>query len=228
MTYHPVGLRRTIMRRSGINPRTLLSTSNGQGPTCTEVARPLGLTFPSIINYMKQRLQRRVRTLSLGFFFALVFSLCGCSRHSDHPVTVTILDPEWSQPELLPEVAGNNGDQKTSVPSRVRQTDATERFAKHIGTDLAPRVGAGAASAAQRRKGPQAKRRRPLVRPRGHDDHPAAASPGHLWVLPEGTEPPDSRCSRSALPSPLAATAAKARKRCRGPRMSVSGIAREL
>src|SRR6202041_2304897 len=83
--------------------------------------------------YVKQRLERRVRALSLGFFFALVSSLCGCSRHADRPVTVTILDPEWSQPELLPEVAGNNGDQKTSVPSRVRQTSETERFARETG-----------------------------------------------------------------------------------------------
>ncbi len=118
------------MRRSGINLRTILSTSNGQGPTCTEIARPRGLTFPSIINYMKQRLERRVRAVSLGFVFALVFSLCGCSRHADRPVTITILDPEWSQPELLPEVAGNNGDEKTLVPSRVRQTGETERFAR--------------------------------------------------------------------------------------------------
>src|SRR5580692_4198297 len=82
---------------------------------------------------MKQRLERRVRALSLGFFFALVFSLCGCSRHADRPVTVTILDPEWSQPELLPEVAGNNGDQRTSVPSRARQTGETERFVRETG-----------------------------------------------------------------------------------------------
>src|SRR5258705_2981441 len=122
------------MRRSGSNPRTLLSTSNGHGPTSKEVAWPLGLTFPLIINYyMNQRLERRVRALSLGFCFALVFSLCGCSRHADRPVTVTILDPEWSQPELLPEVAGSNGGRKTSVPSRARQTGETERFVRETG-----------------------------------------------------------------------------------------------
>jgi trehalose/maltose transport system substrate-binding protein len=89
--------------------------------------------LPHHYYYMNRRLERRVRALSLGFCFALVFSLCGCSRHADRSVTVTILDPEWSQPELLPEVAGNKGDEKTSIPSRVRQTGATERFARETG-----------------------------------------------------------------------------------------------
>jgi trehalose/maltose transport system substrate-binding protein len=84
-------------------------------------------------HYVNQRLERRVRALSHGLFFALVFSLCGCSRHADRPVTITILDPEWSQPELLPGVVANNGDQKTSVPSRVRQTGETERFVRATG-----------------------------------------------------------------------------------------------
>jgi hypothetical protein len=74
-----------------------------------------------------------VRALSFGFCFALVFSLCGCSKNADRPVTVTILDPEWSQPELLPEVAGNNGGRKTSIPSRARLTDEAERFARETG-----------------------------------------------------------------------------------------------
>lgn len=74
-----------------------------------------------------------MRALSLGFFSALVFSLCECSRHADRPVTVTILDPEWSQPEVLPEIAGNNGNPKTSVPSRARQTGETERFVRETG-----------------------------------------------------------------------------------------------
>src|SRR6266436_10093648 len=121
------------MRTSNINPRMLLSTANGHGPMSTEAARPLGLTFLLISDYMEQRLERRVRVLSLGFCFALVFSLCGCSRHADRPVTVTILDPEWSQPELLPEVAGSNGGRKTSVPSRARQTGETERFVRETG-----------------------------------------------------------------------------------------------
>lgn len=82
---------------------------------------------------MKQRFERCVKALSLGFFSALVFSLCGCGRHTDRPVTVTILDPEWSQPELLPEMAGNNGDRKPSVPSRARQTRETERFVHETG-----------------------------------------------------------------------------------------------
>ena len=82
---------------------------------------------------MKPRFERRVTALSLGFLSALVFSLCGCSGHADRPVTVTILDPEWSQPEVLPEMAGNNGGQKSSVPSRARQTGETERFVRETG-----------------------------------------------------------------------------------------------
>src|SRR5580700_631352 len=114
------------MRKSGINPRTLLSKiersrayDNGSSSNSrSDFSR-------HHYHYVKQRFERRVKAFLLGCFFALVFSLCGCSRHTDRPVTVTILDPEWSQPELLPEMAGNNRE-KTSVPSRARQTGETE------------------------------------------------------------------------------------------------------
>jgi len=33
-----------------------------------------------------------------------------------------------------------------------------------------------------------------------HANPASAASPGHLWVLPEGTEPPDSTCSSDETP----------------------------
>jgi trehalose/maltose transport system substrate-binding protein len=36
--------------------------------------------------------------------FTLPFSVCGCRSHGPHPVTVTVLDPEWSQPEVLRRV----------------------------------------------------------------------------------------------------------------------------
>jgi trehalose/maltose transport system substrate-binding protein len=129
-----VGLRRTTMRKSGVNPRALLrkiERSRAYDDRSSSASRS---DFSRRhYYYMKQRLERRVRALSLGFCFALVFSLVGCSRHADRPVTVTILDPEWSQPELLPEVAGNNGGQKNSAPSRARQTGETERFARETG-----------------------------------------------------------------------------------------------
>jgi trehalose/maltose transport system substrate-binding protein len=82
---------------------------------------------------MKPRLEKRVTALSLGFLSALVFSLCGCSGHPDRPVTVTIFDPEWSQPEVLPGIAGNTRDKRPSVPSRARQTGETERFVRETG-----------------------------------------------------------------------------------------------
>lgn len=120
------------MRKSGINPRTLLSTSNGQGLVYGSRSASR-FDFPLHPYYMKQRLERCVRALSFGFCLALVFSLWACSRRADRPVTVTILDPEWSQPELLPDMAGNNRAQKNSVPSRARQTGETERFARETG-----------------------------------------------------------------------------------------------
>lgn len=64
--------------------------------------------------------------------FLLLFLLT-CSRSKPEPVTITFLDPEWSQPEVLREVAGNSGNPKTSAPSRTRQTDETERFVRETG-----------------------------------------------------------------------------------------------
>jgi Bacterial extracellular solute-binding protein len=114
--------------------RRSLSTSNGRGAVYgSSSASRFDLSVHHYyLSYMKQRLNRCVRALSLGFCFVPVFSLCGCSRHADRSVTITILDPEWSQPELLPVVAGN-GDQKTSFPSRIRQTGETERFVRETG-----------------------------------------------------------------------------------------------
>ena len=38
------------------------------------------------------------------FLPTLFFGLCSCRSNSPHPVTVTVLDPEWSQPEVLRRV----------------------------------------------------------------------------------------------------------------------------
>ena len=65
---------------------------------------------------------------SILSFFLLLF-LLACGRSKPEPVTIMFLDPEWSQPE----VAGNHGGQKTSVPSRARLTGATERFVRETG-----------------------------------------------------------------------------------------------
>jgi hypothetical protein len=73
----------------------------------------------------------RISCFILSFF--LLLFLLACRRSKPEPVTIIFLDPEWSQPEVLPEMARNNGDQKTSVPSRARQTGETERFVRETG-----------------------------------------------------------------------------------------------
>src|SRR6266550_4423037 len=59
----------------------------------------------------------RVSCVIVSFFLLLFLWACGHSK--PELVTIVFLDPEWSQPEVLPDMAGN-GDQKGSVPSRAR------------------------------------------------------------------------------------------------------------
>ena len=73
----------------------------------------------------------RISCFVLSFFLLLL--LLACRRSKPEPTTIIFLDPEWSQPELLPDMAGNRGDQETSVPSRARQTGETERFVRETG-----------------------------------------------------------------------------------------------
>ena len=86
--------------------------------------RVSGRTLPS-------GLLGRISCSILSFF--LLLSLLACRRSKPEPVTIVFFDPEWSQSELLLEVAGNNGGQKTSVPSRARLTTVTERFVRETG-----------------------------------------------------------------------------------------------
>jgi trehalose/maltose transport system substrate-binding protein len=49
--------------------------------------------------------QSRARVLAVGIFlYFLSFGLSGCSSKAPDPIVVTVLDPEWSQPEVLHRV----------------------------------------------------------------------------------------------------------------------------
>jgi len=56
--------------------------------------------------------------LSSLFFTFLILCLGGCRRAASQPVTVTILDPEWSQPDELPraELESQEFTRETGIP----------------------------------------------------------------------------------------------------------------
>jgi trehalose/maltose transport system substrate-binding protein len=56
--------------------------------------------------------------LSSLFFTFLILSLGGCRRAFSQPVTVTILDPEWSQPDELPRAERESQEftRETGIP----------------------------------------------------------------------------------------------------------------
>jgi trehalose/maltose transport system substrate-binding protein len=93
------------------------------------VGRRSGLRLPG--RSLPTALLGRISCFILSVF--LFFFLLACRRSKPEPVTIIFLDPEWSQPEVLPEMSGNNGDQKNSVPSRARQTGETDRFVRETG-----------------------------------------------------------------------------------------------
>lgn len=55
---------------------------------------------------------------AVGLSSFLVFGLAGCRRASGQPVTVTILDPEWSQPDELPRAERESQEftRQTGIP----------------------------------------------------------------------------------------------------------------
>ena len=57
------------------------------------------------------------RAAKFSRFAVLLFVLAGCQRTAPQPVTVTILDPEWSQPDELPaaEQASREFTKKTGI-----------------------------------------------------------------------------------------------------------------
>jgi trehalose/maltose transport system substrate-binding protein len=60
------------------------------------------------MNWQQYRPSGLVRkgTMAMAITFLLFFNLAGCRSTPRHPVTVTVLDPEWSQPEVLSKVLG--------------------------------------------------------------------------------------------------------------------------
>ena len=64
----------------------------------------LGRKWASSPKISETRSGWALRTIILGFFavYCLTFGLAGCRKSSKQVPTVTILDPEWSQPDELP------------------------------------------------------------------------------------------------------------------------------
>ena len=89
----------------------------------------LGLRLPG--RTLPTALLGKIPCFILSFF--LLLFLWACRHSKPELVTIVFLDPEWSQPEVLPEMARNNGDQKSSLPSRARQTGETDRFVRETG-----------------------------------------------------------------------------------------------
>ena len=71
----------------------------------------------------------KTKTMALLLFFVL--SLGGCNTKHPDPITITVLDPEWSQPEVLRRVANETDKftQETRIPvehSPVPETSLTQ------------------------------------------------------------------------------------------------------
>ncbi len=113
----------------GLEPFIVGTPSQKPGDLFDGSIASMGLRLPG--RTLPTALLGRISCFILSFF--LLLFLLACRRSKPEPVTIIFLDPEWSQPEVLPEMAVNNGDQKTSVPSRARQTGETERFVRETG-----------------------------------------------------------------------------------------------
>src|SRR2546427_4576351 len=106
----------------GLEPFIVGPPSQKPGDLFDGSIASMGLRLPG--RTLPTALLGRISCFVLSFL--LLFFLLACRRSKPEPVTIMFLDPEWSQPEVLPEMAGNTGDQINAVPSRARQTGETD------------------------------------------------------------------------------------------------------